>query len=287
MTAIKIGQMNHLTIVREADIGYFLAHEDDHSVVALLPRRSEPENLAIDDELEVFVYSDSEERFLATTKEPIAMVGEVAFLKVVEINQIGAFLDWGLPKDLLLPFGEQKERIFEGRFCSVYLHKDKYAERVVASQRLNRHIGITPANYQPGEKVNIDVITRTDLGFKVIVNHSHWGLLYENQVFTHLERGVRTNAWVSRVVADNKVDVSLSPPRKQRFSEASEQIMDELGAVGGFLRLHDKSTPTAIRDRLGMSKKNFKAAIGKLYKDRKIMIEPDGIRLANTSKKQA
>jgi hypothetical protein len=283
MSTIKVGRINHLQVVKVVEMGFFLAiaEEDEESI--LLPGRYVTDRLELGDELDVFVYADSEDRLLATTESPKAMVGEMAYLRVVEVNQTGAFLDWGLSKDLLLPYGEQKERLYEGDFCSVFVYKDKYNERVVASQRLNRHIGKTTAKYVEGEKVEIDVVTRTDLGFKVVVNHAHWGLLYENEVFKPLRRGVRTVAWVKKVVADDKVDLMLEPPKLERFSNASEQILSDLASEGGFIPLHDKSPPEAIRRRFGMSKKNFKAAVGKLYKARQITIDAEGIRLVSSS----
>ena len=165
----------------------------------------------------------------------------------------------------------------------VFIHKDKYNERIVASQRFNRHIGKELANYRPGEEVYIDVMSRTDLGYKVVVNHRHWGLLYENEVYQHLKRGQRLQAWVKRVVADNKVDVQLTPPAKKRVADGTDQILDTLARNGGSLGLHDKSPPDEIREVFGISKKSFKAALGKLYKARKIVIEDDGIRLSDAN----
>ena len=196
----------------------------------------------------------------------------------MEVNQVGAFLDWGLPKDLLLPYGEQKERLYEGDWCTVFVYKDKYADRIVASQRLNRHIGKTTATYSTGEKVTIDVVTRTDLGFKVVVNHKHWGLLYANEVFRPLRRGMRMDAWVKRVIDGDKIDLRLDPPGKERFSQAALTILAAL-EEDSFIPLHDKSAPEDIRQKFGLSKKHFKAAIGHLYKSRKITIESNGIRI--------
>jgi uncharacterized protein len=279
LKSIEVGRINCLRVLGRIESGYVLSSEDKQAGNAILPFRSAPEDLSEGDEIDVFVYSDTGDRLVATTRAPKAMIGEIAYLKVVEINNTGAFLDWGLPKELLLPYGEQKEEIRAGGFCSVFIHKDKYSLRAVASQRLNRHIGKTPANYRSGEEVAIQVVSRTDLGYKAVVNNSHWGLLYENQVFKPIKRGLRTTAWVNRVVADEKVDLRLAPPARERFSQGAEQILSALEAEGGFLGLHDKSPPEQIRARFGMSKKNFKAALGKLYKARRIAITSDGIRL--------
>jgi predicted RNA-binding protein (virulence factor B family) len=283
MTGINLGQMNHLRVIRADRDGLVLAIHPDAAATVFLPGREAGPRLSVGDEVEVFVYSDSSERYVATTHAPKAMVGEIAHLKVVAINQIGAFLDWGLPKDLLLPYGEQKDALAEGMHCTVFIHKDKYTERAVASQRLNRHIGKSGADYQPGEEVAIVVITRTDLGYKVVVNHRHWGLLYHNEVFESLKRGFKTTAWVKKVVADDKVDLSLYPPKKERIDNASQSILMALENAGGFLPLHDKSAPGAIREQFGMSKKNFKAAVGQLYRARRIILGPDGIRLEKSS----
>lgn len=279
MTGINVGQMNHLQIIATHRDGLVLAIHPDDAATVFLPRREASPRAAVGDDLYVFVYTDSNERYIATTHTPKAMVGEIAHLEVVAMNQTGAFLDWGLPKDLLLPYGEQAGSLSEGMRCTVFVHKDQYAERAVASQRLNRHIGKSAAEYQPGEEVTIDVVVRTDLGYKVAVNHRHWGLLYHNEVFEPLKRGFQTTAWVKKVVADNKVDLSLYPPKKERIDNATQTILTALEHAGGFLPLHDKSPPGAIRERFGMSKKNFKAAVGTLYKSRRISLAPDGIRL--------
>lgn len=278
MSEIAVGRMNELDVVREVEMGWFLSPKDSEDTEVLLPRRYATQPLVAGASITVFVYADSEDRLLATTETPKAMVGEMAYLQVVEVNKVGAFLDWGLPKDLLLPYGEQKERLYEGDWCSVFVYKDKYADRVVASQRLNRHIGKTEAPYSTGEKVSIDVVTRTDLGYKVVVNHKHWGLIYANEVFRPMRRGMRMDAWIKKVVHGEKIDLRLDPPGKERFSQAALTILAALEETS-FIPLHDKSPPEEIRQRFGLSKKHFKAAIGHLYKSRKITIASDGIRI--------
>ena len=282
MTDIKVGQMNHLKVVRMIRNGMVLGVNLSDENGPYLPKNDSDAWYSVGDEVEVFVYTGSEDNYLATTTRPKAMIGEIAFLKVVEINPVGAFLDWGLPKDLLLPYGEQKEDIYQGGFCTVFIHRDIHVDRVVATQRFHRHIGNTPATYKPGDEVPIQVVARTDLGYKVVVNNRHWGLLYKNEIFKPIERGMKTTAWVKKVVADQNVDLHLNPPIRERFSNAAEAIVAAMEAEGGFLPLHDKSPPDAIRARLEMSKKNFKAAVGQLYKQRKITIEPDGIRLRSS-----
>ena len=290
---IEVGRMNRLRVDREVDFGVYLTPLDSPSTATddteeskkrdgiLLPGRYVPEGLEVDDEIAVFVYADSEDRLLATTETPKAMAGEAAFLRVVAVNRTGTFLDWGLPKDLMLPYGEQKRELEPGQFCTVFVYKDKYSDRVVASTRLNRHIGLTTAHYKPGQQVDIMVVARTDLGHKVIVNNEHWGLLYENEIFKPLRNGMQTTAWVKKVVNDEKVDLTLSPPITQRFSTVAGQVLKEIEANDGFLPLNDKSSPEAIRRRFGISKRDFKAAVGKLYKLRMISIEADGLYIKN------
>ncbi|MCF6264620.1 MAG: S1-like domain-containing RNA-binding protein [Xanthomonadales bacterium] len=284
---IEVGKMNRLRVDRVVDFGVYLmplgatpsseAEVSEKREGILLPSRYIPDGLEIDDQIAVFVYADSEDRLLATTQTPKAMAGEAAFLRVVAVNRTGTFLDWGLPKDLMLPYGEQKRELEPGQFCTVFVYKDKYSERVVASTRLNRHIGLTPAYYKPGEQVDIMVVARTDLGHKVIVNNEHWGLLYENEIFQALRNGLQTKAWVKKVVNDDKVDLTLSPPISERFSTVADQVLKAIEANEGFLPLTDKSSPEAIRRRFGISKRDFKAAVGKLYKLRMIRIEADGL----------
>ncbi len=278
-TMIEVGRMNLLKVDRELEFGVFLLPPDceNSEEAILLPTRYIPEGLEIDDEIEVFVYSDSEDRLLATTETPKTMADEAAFLRVVAVNRTGAFLDWGLPKDLMLPYGEQKRELQVGQFCTVFVYKDKYSDRVVASTRLNRHIGLATADYDPGDKVDIMVVARTDLGYKVIVDNLHWGLLYKNEVFKPLNNGMKTVAWVKKVVENDKVDLILSPPKSERFGGVAAQIMTALEAGDGFLPLNDKSPPDEIRRRFGISKRDFKAAIGSLYKSREISIQADGI----------
>lgn len=279
--------MNRLRVDRVVDFGVYLVplgasptsetETSEKREGILLPKRYIPEGLEIDDQIAVFVYADSEDRLLATTETPKAMAGEAAFLRVLAVNRTGTFLDWGLPKDLMLPYGEQKRELEPGQFCTVFVYKDKYSERVVASTRLNRHIGLTPAYYKPGEQVDIMVVARTDLGHKVIVNNEHWGLLYENEIFQPLRNGLLTKAWVKKVVNDDKVDLTLSPPIAERFNTVADQVLKAVEANDGFLPLNDKSSPEAIRRRFGISKRDFKAAVGKLYKMRMITIAADGL----------
>jgi len=267
-----VGRFNDLRVVDIRDGGFVLAAETTSKKTAWLDRRADPE-LTLGDNKEVFVYGDGKGRLVATTSYPEAMVGEVAYLRVVQVQNMGVFLDIGLPKDLFLPKGEQTERLASGDYCCVYVYKDKFSDRMVATQRFNRHIGQSEARYDRDQKVKIQAVAKTDLGYKVVVNNSHWGLIYHDDVVGQLKRGERRVAWVKRVVADNKLDLHLNPPKRERYSQQAERVLAALETAGGSLNLHDKSTPEEIRGRLGMSKKDFKAAIGQLYKGRKIFIE--------------
>jgi predicted RNA-binding protein (virulence factor B family) len=280
MENITIGVMNTLWVARVVDIGFFLAVEGEDEDVVLLPNRYAPNGLDEGDEIEVFVYADSEDRLLATTETPLAMVGQVAHLRVSETNPIGAFLDWDLPKDLLLPYGEQKGRPKEGDYCSVFVYKDKYADRVVATMRLNRHLNNTPPTYKPGQAVQVMITDHTDLGYKAVIEHTHWGLLYENEVFKRLHPGMVLTAYIKKLLPEGKIDLTLSPPRLERFEGVAADVLKALVNAGGFLPLHDKSPPEAIRERFGVSKRDFKAALGKLYKARRISLGGEGIRIA-------
>ena len=275
ITELLLGKMNNLRVVDIRDGGFVLAAESKSKKTAWLDRRAAPE-LNLGDSIEVFVYGDGKDRLVATTTYPEAMVGEVAYLRVVQVQNMGVFLDMGIPKDLFLPKGEQTERLASGDYCCVYVYKDKFSERMVATQRFNRHIGKTEARYDRDQKVKIQAVAKTDLGYKVVVNNSHWGLIYHDDVVGHIERGERRAAWVTRVVDDNKLDLHLNPPKKERYSQQAERVLEALEAADGSLNLHDKSPPEEIRSRLGMSKKDFKAAIGQLYKGRMIFIERGG-----------
>ncbi len=275
---LNCGKMNNLRVVDIRDGGFVLGATTTSKKNAWLDRRSAPE-MKIGDTIEVFVYGDGKDRLVATTTHPEVMVGEVAYLRVVQVQNMGVFLDMGLPKDLFLPKGEQTERLASGDYCCVYVYKDKFSDRMVASQRFNRHIGKTEARYDRDQKVKIQAVAKTDLGYKVVVNNSHWGLIYHDEVLGKLNRGERRAAWVKRVVEDNKLDLHLNPPKRDRYSQTAERVLLAIESAGGFLPLHDKSAPDVIRTRMGMSKKDFKAAIGQLYKARKIRIERDGLSL--------
>ncbi|MBP1627530.1 MAG: GntR family transcriptional regulator [Holophagaceae bacterium] len=232
--------------------------------------------------LKVFVYHDATDRLMATTRVPKAQVGEVAFLKIVAVKGAGAFLDWGLPKDLLLPWAEvrrdQKHMIVEGKKILVMLIQDPDG-REAASARLNDFLTDEADGFWPGEKVSILVADPTDLGMRVIVNHRHWGLVHQNEIFGSLRRGDVREGYIKALRPDHKLNISLTAPGYAKADAVGQSILDALTRRGGFLAVTDKSEPKLIYDLFGVSKKAFKQALGTLYKNKEVSIEPTGIRL--------
>jgi hypothetical protein len=273
----KIGQTNRLRVVRQRDFGVYL--DADNLGDILLPLRDVPENIKVGDELDVFIYLDSEDLLIATTKEPAARVGECAYLKVVSVGPVGAFLDWGLPKDLLVPFNEQEQRMVEGRSYVVHVYLDN-SNRLAASSKLNRFLGKTQPHYQEGQRVDLIIDERTDLGYKAVVNHRHWGMLYHNETFRSLRPGERTEGYIKQIRTDGKIDLYLQRPGFNKDDDLGDRILTLLKAQGGFLAVTDKSPPAQIQNLFGVSKKRFKMTIGSLYKQRLIALEDSGIRLS-------
>ena len=274
-----IGRYNSLQVTKYTDFGLYLDGGADGEI--LLPKRYIPkgEELEVGDWLNVFVYLDSEDRLIATTQKPKVQVGGFASLKVAEINRVGLFLDWGLPKDLLLPHSEEKRPLQVGDYCVVYVYLDQRTRRITATARLDRYLDKTPARYSPGQEVDLLVVEQTDMGFKAIINNEHWGLIHNNEVFKFLRSGMRERGFIREVRADGKISLSLQPVGREAASSLSEQILAKLREAGGQLPLSDKSSPEQISSLFGVSKGNFKKAIGGLYKQGQIVIEADGIRL--------
>lgn len=274
-----IGRYNSLQITKYTDFGLYLDGGVDGEI--LLPKRYIPkgEELEVGDWLNVFVYLDSEDRLIATTQKPKVQVGGFASLKVVEINRVGLFLDWGLPKDLLLPHSEEKRPLQVGDYCVVYVYLDQRTRRITATARLDRHLDKTQVRYETGQEVDLLVVEKTDMGFKAIINNEHWGLIHNNEVFKFLRGGMRERGFIREVRADGKISLSLQPLGREAASSLSEQILAKLREAGGQLLLSDKSSPEQISSLFGVSKGNFKKAIGGLYKQGLIVIESDRIRL--------
>ncbi|WDE12313.1 S1 RNA-binding domain-containing protein [Thalassomonas haliotis] len=272
-----IGKFNTLPVIALTDNGAYLDAGELGEI--LLPNRYLPENCQIDDQLEVFIYLDSADRLVATTEKPLAQVDEFASLKVVQVNKMGAFLDWGLPKDLLVPFNQQHTKMEVGKYYLVRVFLDQRTERLVASSKLDRFLDIWPAEYQQGDKVELTIGGKTDLGFKAIINNSHWGLLYDNEIFQPLRTGRKITGYIKQQREDGRIDLILTRGGKGKVIDFSDKLLAYLADNDGYAPLHDKSSPEQIKRALGVSKKTFKATVGNLMKKGKITIEAQGIRL--------
>ncbi|HCH4140678.1 TPA: GntR family transcriptional regulator [Vibrio parahaemolyticus] len=276
---IKIGQINSLEVIKKADFGVFLDGDDYGSV--LLPNKHVPEGTELGDHIEVFLYFDSESQLAATIDKPIAQVGEWGLMKIEGINQTGAFVNWGIKeKDLLIPFSEQRARFTAGQNILVYVYTDKASGRIVGTTKFNKWLDKTPANYEVNEEVDLIIAERSQLGYKAIVNGKHWGMIFPSDVFGKLFIGKKLKGYIKQVREDGKIDLSLQKVGVAKMDALSSKIIDLLEKKGGFLPLNDKSSPEEIFDAFRTSKGTYKKTIGGLYKQGKIVIEKDGIRLA-------
>jgi predicted RNA-binding protein (virulence factor B family) len=274
---IKIGTYNNLTIIKEVDFGLYL--DGEHEGEILLPRRYVTDDMRIGQNIKVFLYFDSEDRLIATTQQAKAEVNKFASLKVIDTNRAGAFLDWGLPKDLLVPFNQQKIAMKEGYGYVVYVYQDDISERLLASSKLDRFLDKVPATYKTGEAVELLIAGKTELGFKAIINNQHWGVLFESDVFGDMGVGKKCKGYIKQIRDDGKIDVSLTKVGYAKVDALAERILQTLRQHDGFLPLYDKSSPEQIARILKMSKANFKKSIGQLYKKKLIVIEKGGIRI--------
>lgn len=272
-----IGRYNSLQVVKHTDFGLYLDGGADGEI--LLPKRYIPKDTPseVEDWLNVFIYLDSDDKLIATTEKPKVQVGEFASLKVLEINSIGIFLDWGLSKDLLLPYSEEKRSLEAGQYCVVHVYLDKHTRRITATARLDRYLDVRPAAYQVGQAVDLLVAEATDMGFKAIINNQHWGLIHKNEVFKFLRSGMREKGFIKELRADGKISLSLQPVGQDAANSLHEKILQQLQANGGILAVSDKSPPEVISGLFGVSKGNFKKAIGALYKQGQIVIHADRI----------
>ena len=274
---ILIGEYNTLEILRETDPGLYLG--DTQENVVLLPHRYKPENFNIGDMLEVFVYLDYEERPVATTLTPHVLLNDFGYLHCSDVNEFGAFMDWGVQKQLFVPFKEQARPMKVGNWYIVYLSMDEQTNRLVGSSKTNKYLNNDTVTLQKFDEIAIMVTHITDLGANVIVDGKHKGLIFINDIFEDIRTGDTMKAFVKSVRDDNKIDVVLQSPGYRSIEPNANFILEELKAAGGFMSLHDKSDPQDIKNELGMSKKSFKKAIGTLYKDKQILIKADGIEL--------
>ena len=274
---VEIGKYNTLSVIAVTPNGVYL---DGHELgEILLPNRYVPTDCQVGNNINVFIYVDSAERVVATTEKALGQVGEFVSLKVAQVNKMGAFLDWGLPKDLLVPYNQQHTKMEVGKYYLVRIFLDQHTDRIVASSKLDKFIDIWPAEYQQGDKVKLIIGGKTDLGFKAIVNDLHWGLLYDNEIFQPLRIGKKIDGFIKQVREDGRLDLILTRGSKNRVNSFADKLIDALQKNNGFLPLHDKSAPELIQRTLGVSKKTFKATVGNLLKKGKLTIEQNGIKL--------
>lgn len=273
---LRLGQTNRLVVVRFSDYGAYLSGGPED---ILLPTKYVPEGIRIGDEIDVFVYLDSEERLVATTEQPLAQVGDFAWLEVAWVNNYGAFLNWGLLKDLFVPFREQKMKMQKGKSYLVHVHLDPETYRIMASAKVERYLSTDYPPYHGGDEVQLLIWQKTDLGFKVIVDNQYAGLLFDDEIFRPLHSGDRVTAYVKQVRPDGKIDLSLQKKGQKAVEDFSDTLLQHLQTNGGSTPLGDKSPAEEIYAVFGVSKKVFKKAVGDLYKRHLITILPDGLRL--------
>ena len=273
---VAIGDYNELEIVKQVDFGVYLDSDDGE---ILLPAKYVPADFRIGDTLKVFIYRDSEDRIIATTLEPKAKVGEFAALRVKQTNNYGAFLDWGLEKDLFVPFNNQRDIMQPGRDYVVYIYLDENSDRLVGTAKYEKYLKKEIEDLAEGDEVDLLVAGFTDLGIKVIINNQYLGILYKNEVFRELSLGEKTPGYIKKIREDQKIDVSLQKSGFAEVTDASELVLQKLQTNGGRLDLSDNSSPEEIYTALGMSKKTFKKAIGTLYRAQNIVLHDTYITL--------
>jgi predicted RNA-binding protein (virulence factor B family) len=273
---LNIGKINTLNVVKKQGPDVYL--DNGTSAKVLLADKKLPESCQVGDTLDVFVYVDSEGHLAATTKTPLAQVDDIAWLKVVSLNYVGAFLDWGLPKDLLVPFSEQHHEMEVGKSYLVKVFLDD-KNRIAATTKIDRFIADESVDFEAGQKVSLIIADKTELGFKAIVNNTHWGLLYQNELFQPLKRGQKLDGYIKQIRDDGKIDLILHQPGYGKVVSLTDNILIKLKENNGALMLSDKRPPEAIYAAFGVSKKVFKQAIGALYKKQLITIDKNGIKL--------
>jgi predicted RNA-binding protein (virulence factor B family) len=275
--SILLGKYNQLEVVKFVDFGLYLNGGDDGEI--LLPKRYIPEGTKEGDLLNVFLYLDNEERLVATTQTPLIQVGEFGYLEVSWVNQYGAFLNWGLMKDLFVPFREQKMRMVQGKSYIVYCYQDEESFRLMASAKVDKFLSKDRPPYEAGEQVNILIWQKTELGFKAIVENKYAALLYDSEIFQPLHTGMQLKAFVKQVREDGKIDLILQKAGPRKVDDFAETLLKYIREHNGFTSFNDKSDAEVIYQTFGVSKKTFKKAVGELYKMRLIILQPDGIRL--------
>jgi predicted RNA-binding protein (virulence factor B family) len=274
---LKIGEMNRLRVLKQVDFGLFLDGEKYGNI--LLPKRYVPATAKIGDELDVFIYLDSDDCIIATTLAPKVMVGQCAHLEVKDVNAVGAFLDWGLPKDLLVPYNEQIKPMEVGNSYVVYVYLDAHTSRITASSRLSHHLEERASGLKVQQEVDLLICGRTDLGFKAVINNTHLGLIFRDNAPRTLLYGEKLKGYIKEIRPDRKIGLSLQPVNSKVRDELTDIILDHLKANGGVSTLTDKSEPEEIYAHYKVSKGIYKNALSKLYKERKILITKEKITL--------
>ncbi|NDV64101.1 S1 RNA-binding domain-containing protein [Bacteroides sp. 224] len=275
--SIELGKFNTLQVVKTVDFGLYLDGDDQGEI--LLPSRYVPEGVEVGEWLEVFLYLDSEERLIATTLTPFVQVGEFACLEVSWVNEFGAFLNWGLMKDLFVPFREQKMKMQVGKKYVIHAHLDEESYRIVGSAKVERYLSTEEPTYQSGDEVDILIWQKTDLGFKAIIDNQFGGLLYDSEIFQTLYTGDKLKAYIKQVRPDGKIDLILQKPGLEKVGDFSQTLLQYIKDQGGSTPFNDKSDADDIYATFGVSKKTFKKAVGDLYKKRLIVINPGGLKL--------
>lgn len=275
---LKIGEIQQMSILRETGSGLFLGNEEGDEV--LLPFKYAPPGFEINDVIDAFIYTDDQNRPIATTQTPLITVGKFAYLTVTSVESMGAFMDIGIQKDLLVPFKEQAKRMLAGRSYVIHMFLDKVSGRMTGSALINKYVKSEASGLEAGEEVEILIYEKTELGYNAIVNQEFRGLLYHSEIFEPLPIGFDRNAFVKQIRPDNRIDLLLRKPGHEHIDQSATDILDAIKYYKGHLPLHDKSTPEEIYKVMGMSKKTFKKAVGSLYKSRLIRLEDDGIHLA-------
>jgi predicted RNA-binding protein (virulence factor B family) len=275
---VKVGDYNRLKVIREVEFGLYL---DDGKEGILLPKRFIPKDAKLDDELDVFVYHDSEDRLIATNQKPFAIVGEVAKLKAVSVTPQGAFLDWGLMKDLFVPRSKQMNQMYPGESYLVKIFLDERTGRVAATEKLEPLLSNDQLTVKEMDSVQLVIYRKTEIGYEVIINNQHTGILHFNEVYRDISIGDKFAGFIKKIHAENKIDVVIGKAGYQRVEDELQKILDLLGENNGYLPYNDKSDPNEIYSFFGMSKKTFKMSTGSLYKQRKIVFTKTGIKLAD------
>lgn len=274
---IDIGKFNELKVIKKVDFGFYLDGEELGEI--LLPQKYSTYETVVDSFIKVFIYRDSENRIIATTETPVAQVDEFALMKVVAETKFGAFLDWGLPKNILVPHSEQKQNMEVGRNYIVRIYLDEKTNRIAASSKLDKFIDTSKPDVYEGEEVEVLICNQTDLGYKVIINNQFWGVLYRNEIFKEISRGEKHLAYIKKIREDFKIDVTLDKPGFEKVDDLSEIILRKLKENNGFMNVTDKTSPEKISELFGVSKKTYKKAVGALYKKKLIEITDKGIVL--------